>query len=95
MAGKNRGKLGIGLPDPDLSKNRGGLPDLDPIFVEILSPSRYLAHGCSLVTVEAKTAIKPIRRAKYSLFEQFFGWRNFWLLFSIYWRNFIKIIWSH
>ena len=29
MAGKNRGKLGIGLPNPDLSKNWGGLPDLD------------------------------------------------------------------
>ena len=38
---KNRG----GLPNPDLSKNRGGLPDLDLIFVEILSPSRYLAHS--------------------------------------------------
>ena len=45
MAWKNRGKLGIGLLDPDLSKNRGGLPDLNPIFVEILSPSRYLAHS--------------------------------------------------
>ena len=31
MAGKNCGKLGIGLPDPDpnLSKNQGGLPNLD------------------------------------------------------------------
>ena len=30
----------------DFLKSRGGLPDrdLDPIFVEILSPSRYLAH---------------------------------------------------
>ena len=41
---KSRG----GLPDLDFnfSKSRGGLPDLDldPIFVEILSPSRYLAH---------------------------------------------------
>ena len=48
---KSRG----GLPDLDLnfSKSRGGLPDLDPtrldfcrdiIPLEILSPSRYLAH---------------------------------------------------
>ena len=45
---KSRG----GLPDPDLSKNWGGLPDPvptrpDPIFVGILSPSRYLAHDCT------------------------------------------------
>ena len=50
MAGKNRGKLGIGLPDPDpdLSKKSGSRSRSrpDPIFVEILSPSRYLAHGC-------------------------------------------------
>ena len=38
MAGKNRGKLGIGLPDPDLSKNQGGLPDLD------LDPTRFLSR---------------------------------------------------
>ena len=44
MGEEDRG--GLPDPDPDLSKNRGGLPDLDldPIFVEILSPSRYLAH---------------------------------------------------
>ena len=44
MGEEDRG--GLLDPDPDLSKNRGGLPDpdLDPIFVEILSPSRYLAH---------------------------------------------------
>ena len=38
MAGKNQGKLRIGLPDPDLSKNWGGLPDLD------LDPTRFLSR---------------------------------------------------
>ena len=49
MAGKNRGKLGIGHPDMSRFVKKSGRPPRsrpDPIFVEILSPSRYLAHGC-------------------------------------------------
>ena len=36
----------------------------------------------------------PLEELNIALFKQFFGWWNFWLLFSIFWRNFIKIIWS-
>ena len=61
MAGKNRGKLGIGLPDPDLSKNQGGLPDLD------LDPTRFLSRYYPPRDISPMAAVDAICGAQMKL----------------------------
>ena len=51
-------------------------PDLDPIFVKILSPSRYLAHSCQANLNRVDFALLPLNCTVSNLI--FPGLPKFW-----------------